>query len=44
MVALAATGIAFAARHAHAQAIFTTVPTALTGMAGMQRIQTPSMP
>jgi hypothetical protein len=44
MVAIAAVGIALAARPARAQAIFTTVPTSLTGMAGMQRIQTPSMP
>ena len=44
MVAVATVGIALAARHARAQAIFTTVPTSLTGMAGMQRIQTPSMP
>lgn len=44
MVAIAAIGIALAARHARAQAIFTTVPPSLTGMASMQRMQTLSMP
>jgi hypothetical protein len=44
MVAVATIGIALAVRPARAQAIFTTVPTTLTGMGGMQRIQTPSMP
>jgi hypothetical protein len=43
-IALATVLLVHVAKHARAQAIFTTVPPSLTGMGGMQRIQPPSMP
>ncbi|MBV9064672.1 MAG: cellulose biosynthesis cyclic di-GMP-binding regulatory protein BcsB, partial [Methylobacteriaceae bacterium] len=44
MVAVATIGIALAAKQARAQAIFTTAPSSVTGMAGTKRMQTPSLP